>query len=65
MVCAILYGAALLFGRFRDLFLRRDHLKARITDYGKNWVEIASSDGLYFSELEKGSEVFLSLNPPG
>jgi hypothetical protein len=42
----------------RDRFLRRDHLKIKITDYGSDWAEIESDDAAYFAQLSRHSEVY-------
>jgi hypothetical protein len=58
LVACVLLLASFLFGRFRDQFLRRDHLKIKITDYRNDWIELTSGDNQYFSELAKGSELY-------
>lgn len=57
-VICIVFLAMFFFGHFRDQFLRRDHLKVKITDYRDDWIELSSSDGQYFSELAKSSEPY-------
>jgi len=61
IVCTVLCVASVIFGHYRDRFLRRDHLKGKITDYRDNWVEIASDDISYLSAIEEKSEVFKDL----
>lgn len=58
LVPVVFLLAFFFFARFRDRFLRRDHLKVRIADYGNDWIELSSSDAQYFAELAKLSEVY-------
>lgn len=58
LVVCILFLASFFFGNFRDQFLRRDHLKIKITDYRNDWIELASGYSQYFAELAKGSELY-------
>ncbi len=58
VVCTVLISASWLFGHFRDRFLRRQHLKVRITDYSNDWVEIESDDDMYFVDLARHSQAF-------
>lgn len=58
VVCSVLLMAMSLFGNLRDRFLRRNHMKLRVTDYGNDWVELSSSDDLYFGELAKQSLLY-------
>lgn len=58
LVCSVLLVAMSLFGSLRDRFLRRDHLKLKVTDYGNDWVELSSSDDLYFGDLAKQSQLY-------
>ena len=57
-VCVIALAAVQFFGRFRDRFLRRDHLKVAITNYQNDWIELAVSDTSYFEQLKKQSEIY-------
>ena len=58
LVLTALLGTVSLFGRFRDHYLRRDHLKVAIKNYGNEWVELAVSEPTYFGELEKQSHIW-------
>ena len=51
LVPVMFLAAFFFFAALRDRFLRRDHLKVKITDYGNDWIELASSDVPYFTEL--------------
>ena len=57
VACIVLLSAASLLGSLRDRFLRRDHLKLKITDHGTDWVELSSSDNVYFGELVNQSQL--------
>ena len=47
-----------LLGSLRDRFLRRNHLKLKVTDYGNDWIELSSTDDLYFGELARQSQFY-------
>src|SRR5258708_9267164 len=58
IVSVVLLGAIFLFGHYRVQFLRRDHLKVKIANYGDDWLEIVSNDRWYFGELVRDSTIF-------
>ena len=58
VVCTVLISASWLFGHYRDRFLRRQHLKVRITDYSNDWVEMESDDHSYSADLARHSQTF-------
>jgi hypothetical protein len=60
IVLIVLLGAIFFFGHHRDQFLRRDHLKVKIANYGDDWLEIVGNDGSYFGELVRDSTIFSS-----
>lgn len=58
LVLVVFLAAFFFFAALRDRFLRRDHLRVKVTDYGNDWIELSSSDIQYFAELTKLSEAF-------
>ena len=58
LVPVMFLAAFFFFAAFRDRFLRRDQLKAKITDYGSDWIELSSCDAQYFAELAKLSKAY-------